>query len=144
MRPIFIRVPRLKPGLGTALSLRTMFAEHTLPRVKSFCTIHNRFDRLFALRRGASAVLDLEQRALRRRALGPHRRRLWLRHVAFERSDRLIQRIALDGLLPRPADQRHDLVVGEPHRRRRAGLVIDALEYDRALEVIAAERERDL
>src|SRR6266702_6204627 len=75
--------------------------------------------------------------------LGPHRRAN-LRLVAFARSDRLIQRVALDGLLPRPADQRHDLVVRQPHGRRCAGLVIDALEYHCALEVVAAERERDL
>src|SRR5439155_24061085 len=84
---------------------------------------------------------DLEQRALRRRALGPHRRSLGLRHVTLERADRLIQGIALDRLLPRPADQRHDLVVRQPHGRRRAGLVIDPLEHNRALEIVTPEGE---
>ena len=67
-----------------------------------------------------------------------------LGHVTVESSDRLVERVPFDRLLPRPADQRHDLVVRQPHRRRRAGLVVDALENHRALQVVTAKGQRDL
>src|SRR5689334_2073686 len=57
----------------------------------------------------------------------------------LEGPHRAVQRVALHRLLPRPADEGDDLVVGEPHRRGGAGFVVDALEHDRALEIVAPE-----
>src|SRR3989442_8292540 len=75
---------------------------------------------------------NLEERSLWRRALRAYRRGLWLGLVSFERAHGLVEGIALDRLLPCPTDQRDDFVVREPHRRWRAGFVIDALEHDRS------------
>src|SRR2546426_8834902 len=87
---------------------------------------------------------NLEERSLWRRALGAYRRGLWLGLVSFERAHGLVEGIALDRLLPCPTGQRDDFVVREPHRRWRAGFVIDALEHDRSLEVVTPEGQGDL
>src|SRR5712691_3558599 len=87
---------------------------------------------------------NLEERSLWRLALRAYRRGLWLGLVSLERAHGLVEGIALDRLLPRPTDQRDDLVVREPHRRWRAGFVIDALERARSLEVVTPEGQGDL
>src|SRR5438105_11613868 len=43
----------------------------------------------------------------------------------LEGPHRAIQRIPLHGLLPRPTDEGHDLIVGEPHERGGAGFGVD-------------------
>src|SRR5438067_10827100 len=95
-----------------------------LIRVESFGAIHNRCDWLFGPQCRARTMGDLEERSLRRRTLRPYWRGLWLGVIAFERAHGLIERIALHRLFPRPADQRDDFVVRQPHRRGRAGFVI--------------------
>src|SRR6266704_2462356 len=42
----------------------------------------------------------------------------------LEGADRAVQRVALGRLLPRSANQRDDLIIAEPHRRARTGLVV--------------------
>src|SRR5256885_1240455 len=56
----------------------------------------------------------------------------------LERTHRAIQRVALHRLLPRPADEGDDLVVGEPHGCVGAGFVVHTLEHHRAFQVVAA------
>src|SRR6266436_3761585 len=144
MRPIFMVSTRSSVGPVMHCPLRAVIYWGHSSECRSFRTIHDRWHWLPEPSRSPVSMLDLEQRALWRRAIGPHRRAARLGHVPLERPHSLIERIAFDRLFPRPADQRHNLVVGQPHRGGRAGLVVDALEHDRALEVVAAERESDL
>src|SRR5439155_23977650 len=64
--------------------------------------------------------------------------------TAVEGANRVIERIALDGNLPSAANEAENLI--ERHRLRGvgAGLVIDLLAYDGALEIVHAEVERRL
>src|SRR5436309_7000454 len=114
MRPIFMVSTRSSVGPAMHCPLRAVIYWGLSSECRSFCTIDDRCHRLLGPRRRPNAMLDLEQRALWGRAIRPHRRSLGLGLVALERSDRLVERIALDRLFPRPADQRHNLVVRQP------------------------------
>src|SRR5438067_11745968 len=136
MRPNRMRlILRFTPGLRPGLVVSLLSAFDPLQHGQG------------SLTPGASpgTVRDLEGRAFR--ALRPDPGNPGLApgvsgHPVLERPHRAIQRVALHRLLPRPADQRHDLIVGQPHRGAGAGFVVDALEHHRALEVVARSEER--
>ncbi len=63
------------------------------------------------------------------------------RRLVVEGAEGVVERVALDGNASGAANEREQLVERQSLRRVRAGLVIDLLAHDGALEIVHAQAQ---